>query len=112
MTTSRAGQGRLDRLAGNGNSEAGIDLASLFRDILNQIQDSAEAVPASALAKTAQAAVSNHARVEHWYGQFSDDPWGELLNDALGQLETRGSLSRRMKAGKSARTLPPASASW
>ena len=76
MTTSRAGQGRLDRLAGDGNSEAGIDLASLFRDILNQIQDSAEAVPASALAKTAQAAVSNHARVEHWYGQFSDDPGG------------------------------------
>ncbi len=47
-------------------------------------------MPTSVLAKTAQAAVSNHARVEYWYGQFSNAPWDALLADALGQLEERG----------------------
>ena len=94
MTTSRAGRGRLDRLAGNGSGEAGIDLASLFRVILNQVQDSSGGVDFDEFIEPVQAAVSNHARVEHWYSQFATThgPWKALIADALDQLQSRDLL--------------------
>ena len=94
MTTSRAGRGRLDRLAGNGRGEAGIDLASLFRVILNQVQDSSGGVDFDEFIEPVQAAVSNHARVEHWYSQFATThgPWKALIADALDQLQSRDLL--------------------
>jgi len=79
---------RLDRLAGDGSGEVGIDLASLFRVILTQLQDSAEPVPAAAFLGPVQGAVSNHARVGHLYGD-TGDPWASLIGDALAQLESR-----------------------
>lgn len=85
---------RLDRLVGDGNSEAGIDLASLFRVILNQVQDSADGIDTAAFTVPVRAAVSNHARVEHWYSAHAADPWAALIGDALGQLESRGLLAQ------------------
>jgi hypothetical protein len=95
VTTSQAGRGRLDRLAGNGSGEAGIDLASLFRVILNQTQDSTGGVDFDEFIEPVQAAVSNHARVEHWYGQFATThgPWKALIADALDQLQSRDLLA-------------------
>ena len=94
MTTSRAGQGRLDRLAGDGSGEVGIDLASLFRVILNQVQDSSGSVDFDEFIEPVQTAVSNHARVEHWYSQFATThgPWEALIADALDQLQSRDLL--------------------
>lgn len=85
---------RLDRLAGDGTSEAGINLASLFRVILDQVQDSADGVSQDALIAPAQGNVSNHARVEHWYHEKlpGADPWKALVADALDQLKHRGLL--------------------
>jgi hypothetical protein len=80
---------RLDRLVGDGISGAGIDLASLFRVILDQVQDRADGVEAAALNGPVRNAVSNHARVEHWYGARAADPWSALISDALEQLESR-----------------------
>ena len=80
---------RLDRLAGDGSGEVGIDLASLFRVILTQLQDSPDAIPADALTRPVQGAVSNHARVEHVYGVNGGDPWPILIGDALSQLESQ-----------------------
>lgn len=85
----QADHARLDRLAGDGNSEVGIDLASLFRVILNQLQDSPGAISPAVLAGPVKSAVSNHARVEHWYSDHGDDPWSALIDAALGQLESR-----------------------
>lgn len=80
---------RLDRLVGDRNREAGIDLASLFRVILDQIQDSADGVEAPALLQPVRDSVSNHARVEHWYSAWGTDPWAILIADALDQLQSR-----------------------
>lgn len=89
MGRNQADNARLDRLVGDGNSEAGIDLASLFRVILNQIQDSGDGIETAALTAPAQEAVSNHARVEHWYGEDKRGPWAALIGDALEQLQRR-----------------------
>ena len=87
---------RLDRLVGDGNSEAGIDLASLFRVILGQVHDGADGVDAEALTAPVRNSVSNHARVEHWYrGHLPGaDPWKALIADALDQLESRELLKQ------------------
>jgi hypothetical protein len=87
---------RLDRLVGDGNGEAGIDLASLFRVILNQVQDSADGIDMAGLTAPVQGAVSNHARVEHWYREKlpGADPWKALIADALEQLESRRLLTQ------------------
>jgi hypothetical protein len=93
---SQADTQRLDRLVGDGNGEAGIDLASLFRVILNQVQDSADGVDMAGLTAPVQGAVSNHARVEHWYREKlpGADPWKALIADALEQLESRRLLKQ------------------
>jgi hypothetical protein len=92
---SQADMRRLDRLVGDKGSEAGIDLASLFRVILDQVQDNADGVTADALMAPVMSGVSNHARVEHWYREKlpGADPWKALLADALDQLERRQFLA-------------------
>jgi ParB-like chromosome segregation protein Spo0J len=71
------------------------DLASLFRVILNQVQDSGGGVETAALTAPVQGAVSNHARVEHWYGAHADGPpWSALIGDALDQLQQRKLIER------------------
>jgi DNA-binding Lrp family transcriptional regulator len=90
---SQADRERLDRLAGDGRNGAGIDLASLFRVILNQVQDSPDGASELSLAGPVKSALSNHARVEHWYGANGDDPWPALIGDALAQLESRKLVS-------------------
>jgi hypothetical protein len=65
MSMSQAAAARMDRLAGDGNSVAGIDLAALFRVILNQIQDAGTGVSAEDLGKSVEETVTNGARVEH-----------------------------------------------
>ena len=67
----------------------GIDLAALFRVILNYVQDSQEPVTAEHLTEPVRDAVTNHARVEHVYGS-AVDPWAALTGDALSQLELAG----------------------
>lgn len=94
---------RLDRLAGDGNSEAGINLASLFRVILDIVQDSADGMDEEAFIAPVQGEVSNHARVEHWYGAHAVNPWHALITDALEQLESRKILAQK---GRKWRTGP------
>jgi len=85
---------RLDRLAGDGSSVVGIDLAALFRVILNQIQDAPEGAKRDHLTESARIEVSNHARIEYIYGSNGADPWVALIEDALAQLESTGFAER------------------
>jgi len=89
MTMRQADHERLDRLAGDGNSVAGIDLAALFRVILDQIQDG-DGVSAGSLAGPVRDALTNHARIEHLYRKNGEDSWPALMDDALRQLEVQG----------------------
>ena len=55
----------------------------------------ADGVDADAFTGPVQGAVSNHARVEHWYGAATaTDPWAALIDDALEQLESRRLLAQ------------------
>ena len=72
-----------------GTVRPGLIWPHCSRVILNQIQDSAGGVETEALTAPVQEAVSNHARVEHWYSADKRGPWAALIGDALEQLQRR-----------------------